>query len=993
MRLHELRLHAVGPFVDEQVVDFDRLSVSGLFLLEGPTGVGKSTVLDAVTFALYGSVTGAASDAGRLGSDFSAAGIAPRVQLELSVRGERLRITRTPEYERPKRRGTGMIKERPTAHLEVWREGSWVSRSARQDEIGEYIGEQLGLSREQFRQVVLLPQGEFAGFLRADDDGRRAVLVKLFGTQFFERLAAVLQRRATQARAAVAERESELRALAAVAWEASGRDPEEDAERPLTWEQQVADLESIRGLVAERASIATAAAVDARLDAEAARAVASDAREVATRVAERDALAAEREVLEGERAEQAERQARVERARRVLPIRPLLGLLDSAASHAAETLCRLSRLGLADDADRAAERARELADAASAAERTLAGLSHVVELEAGLDGVRDRVFQARATLELNVEQHARLEAQTRDLPVELEAVRGEIDDVERTVLAAELAERELGAAVRRLDAAIHVVEIEERILELRADERAARRRYDEARDHVAVVVEQRIAGFQGELAARLVSGEACLVCGSVEHPAPAATDRDLVGEDVLTQSEGVRDDAMAAWELAVGAVASLEASCAAMRAVADGASVEGAQALVTELTARAAAGAEAAAELLRLRERRVAVEAAQTDARDELVRCSARLATAEAEVGRVDSELSNAEAVVARHRDGHGSVAVRCDALDRSARSARDAAQVLTEHQRALEVLGAARDTALAAAGAAGVADLDELREWVLGQADIEHLDQQARAWEARLGMVTAKLDAQPLLAVQGLSREWVCRVVDAAGAVLEEATVRAHAAAARAARAEQSSELYEKRVSAVRDAVSEWSRVATEAAEVMAVDDYVRGTAGKPRMTLSTFVLRYWFEQVVAAANVRLQTMSNGKYELLRVERGARAASRVGLGLAVLDRHTGRERGTETLSGGETFYTSLALALGLADVVVAEAGGAQLDTLFIDEGFGSLDGETLDEVMSVIDELRGHGRVVGVVSHVAELNERIPERLSIRRVRPDGPSTLQVVA
>jgi exonuclease SbcC len=168
----------------------------------------------------------------------------------------------------------------------------------------------------------------------------------------------------------------------------------------------------------------------------------------------------------------------------------------------------------------------------------------------------------------------------------------------------------------------------------------------------------------------------------------------------------------------------------------------------------------------------------------------------------------------------------------------------------------------------------------------------------------------------------------------------------------------------------------------------------GHRRMALTTYVLRYWFEQVVAAANVRLATVSSGRYALVRTDdaHGGRR-DRGGLTLRVLDRHTGEERGPSSLSGGETFYTSLALALGLADVVRAEAGGADLDTLFIDEGFGTLDPDTLEQVMSVIDELRDGGRVVGIVSHVADLKDRIPERLEIRRTGGDGSSTTRVVA
>jgi exonuclease SbcC len=167
---------------------------------------------------------------------------------------------------------------------------------------------------------------------------------------------------------------------------------------------------------------------------------------------------------------------------------------------------------------------------------------------------------------------------------------------------------------------------------------------------------------------------------------------------------------------------------------------------------------------------------------------------------------------------------------------------------------------------------------------------------------------------------------------------------------------------------------------------------AGRRRVALTTYVLRQWFNHVVAAANVRLRSISSGRYELLRVDEGESKSERAGLTLLVIDAHTGEARTPRSLSGGETFYTSLALALGLADVVRAEAGGADLDTLFIDEGFGTLDPETLSQVMDVIDDLRDGGRVVGVVSHVAELKERIPERLEVRRLA-DGSSTLRVVA
>ncbi|MBO0818550.1 MAG: SMC family ATPase, partial [Actinobacteria bacterium] len=186
--------------------------------------------------------------------------------------------------------------------------------------------------------------------------------------------------------------------------------------------------------------------------------------------------------------------------------------------------------------------------------------------------------------------------------------------------------------------------------------------------------------------------------------------------------------------------------------------------------------------------------------------------------------------------------------------------------------------------------------------------------------------------------------------------------------------------------------RLAEATEPVIRLAGLAKGTDGHRRVALTTYVLRHWFGQVVAAANVRLAAMSSGRYELKRTDEAASRRARSGLTLAVIDRHTGDERSPASLSGGESFYTSLALALGLADVVRAEAGGVELDTLFIDEGFGTLDSDTLDQVMAVIDDLRDRGRVVGIVSHLADLKERVPERLEVRRL-PDGSSAVRVVA
>ena len=233
---------------------------------------------------------------------------------------------------------------------------------------------------------------------------------------------------------------------------------------------------------------------------------------------------------------------------------------------------------------------------------------------------------------------------------------------------------------------------------------------------------------------------------------------------------------------------------------------------------------------------------------------------------------------------------------------------------------------------------------------------------------------------------------VDEAALALTSAETASHVAAVAAQARRDSTARFTAARAEVAVAQREYDELVESAGPVMHLAKLARGMSGNRRVNLTTYVLRQWFEQVVTAANLRLAGMSSGRFELVRVDEGGTKNERSGLTLQVLDRHTGEQRSPRSLSGGETFYTSLALALGLADVVRAEAGGVELDTLFIDEGFGSLDADTLDQVMEVIDELRTRGRTVGIVSHVAELKHRINERIEVRRL-PDGSSTLRVVA
>jgi exonuclease SbcC len=341
---------------------------------------------------------------------------------------------------------------------------------------------------------------------------------------------------------------------------------------------------------------------------------------------------------------------------------------------------------------------------------------------------------------------------------------------------------------------------------------------------------------------------------------------------------------------------------------------------------------------------------------------------------------------------GHPSVAVRQSALIEAAAQDRAVAEALGQLSAMLASRGKAHQQAEREASAQRFASLDEAREAVVEPAGQAALASDVESWTGALARLKAAVQADDLA---GLDPDRAAEIHAQAGTAqagltrAEEAEqeVRvAHEAAK--ARAERLGE----RLAEVRKAEDQLDKLVEETEPVIRLAGLAKGTEGHRRVSLTTYVLRHWFSQVVAAANVRLAAMSSGRYELRRTDEGGTRRERAGLTLAVTDRHTGTDRSPASLSGGETFYTSLALALGLADVVKAEAGGVDLDTLFIDEGFGSLDAATLDEVMAVIDDLRDRGRVVGIVSHVPDLKDRVPERLEIRRL-PDGSSTTKVVA
>ncbi|GAA3368716.1 SMC family ATPase [Streptomyces sannanensis] len=988
MRLHRLSVSAFGPFGGEQRVDFDALSEAGLFLLHGPTGAGKTSVLDAVCFALYGAVPGARQSPGAtLRSDHAARGEVTEVCLELTVGGRRLEITRRPAQDRPKKRGSGFTTEKAQSWLREYdpHSGEWRALSRSHQELGEEIAQLIGMNREQFCQVVLLPQGDFARFLRADAEARGKLLGRLFDTR---RFAAVEDRLAELRRAAeqqVRVGDERLIAVAQRMAQAAGAGP---GDRPLPEgrpgdpglaEAVLAWAAVARGDARERLDIAECALLAAEGRQAAARRALEDERNLARLQAQYADTGRRAETLESRRPERDRLREGLDRARKADRVASPLALrVDAEREHAAaSSACERFRAQLPGPLAEAG--AEQLADLAGRLRQDLGALESArhaeprsAEIMAELAAL-DR--QARADDELLQDAAAWL--------ADWETVRhGHQDRIEAAHEAATRAEQlagQLDTAGRRLEAARLRDELAARAAEGEERLRTAREHSNDAHEAWLDLRERRLRGMRAELAAGLSDGEPCAVCGATEHPAPATAEAghvDRTAEEVAFDAHQRADEARGTAERRLAA---LREDFAAARAEAGDSAVADLAELAGRLrrehaeTHAVAAGMHAARAALDRAEREHAERlAAQQQAER---RAAARTSRREA----LDREQEVLEAQLAEARGESESVAAQAALLERRVRLLAGAADAVRGVEATAHRLKDADGRLSEVAFRAGFTTPQEAAEALLDDAAQRELQHRLDAFQAEEAAVTDRLRDRDAAAA---ARRPQARPEEAeAASTAAERAVRAAAAALAAAR-ERCAELGRlageatlevRRLGPLRE---EYDRVARLAA-------LTAGTSAdnERKMRLESYVLAARLEQVAAAATVRLHRMSGGRYTLVHSDaRGGRGRS--GLGLHVVDAWTGRERDTATLSGGETFFASLALALGLADVVTDEAGGVRLDTLFIDEGFGSLDDQTLDEVLDVLDSLRERDRSVGIVSHVGDLRRRIPAQLEVVKER-----------
>lgn len=1014
MQFRHLTFSAIGPFPGTHTINFDQLAASGLFLFDGPTGAGKSSIIDAIVFALYGDVAGSDSDRSRMRSSYAPSSQGSVVDLVFTIASGTYRVQRMPAYLKKKVRGEGTTPVAATAHL--WRLSESVVE-LRQWEQGEILASKvsqvdrelkllLGLTREQFVQTVVLPQGQFAQFLKMKSTERAALLETLFNTSNYKRFANALEDGAKEARGRVkAACDNATRALHA--W----LDIDGVSDQFPHLAELVLDPDDPSPLEAIAAADATLAA--ARDEATAHTATRSAkatqasqallrAENLAAAIADRERLLKARAVLDEQtprivaaRAQIAAHESvalAIDRLRRTASAREALAALSLPAAPAAvqEGYSSLeAAIATQEGVAEAAERMINSCDQELAGvDTSLGALAELAALEAGLP-------HRRAQLEGYAAEAAALRAKIADLETQLAAYPGKAADLDSALQAARALAASAPVIREKLTShqaaqatAQKLADEEAKLVQARAALAKAFDAHCAQRDKLRVTTDAWRRSMASNLAATLRDAQPCPVCGSIEHPAPAKPTADSATLDQVQEEEAALAPLATQLEEANQTVTALDASASALRSQLGGATPESIDAAMSALNADLAKATAAGENAARIELERSELDGAQAadrralgQAREDQRALAERIAAASAAL----------EADCARVADGRGdfpSVTARQAALAAERASLtelRSASSAAASAARSLD------DSAAAAAEALAVARVTEAEALAacLPDAEFAALKREVADHAAEAASIEAQL-ASERLQVEGEVDLDSARAEDASA---REALSQANRAEAIAAQRATASNTHLARLCSAQQA---WKKISDDAGPAVRLADLANaGQMSLSRLRLTVWVLLRRFEQIVDRANEHLSRFSFGRYELRRAEEG-HGELKSGLGLEVIHHDSGPSgdtvRSPATLSGGETFYTALALALALSEVVQAENGGIRIDTLIIDEGFGSLSSDYLQTVMDTLGQLRSAGRTVGVVSHVEELKAMIPDRVTIRPLESGG-STLSVSA
>jgi len=919
MRPLFLTIAGFGPYAGVQELDFTKLGEAGLYLITGDTGAGKTTIFDAITFALFGAPSGDSRDASMLRSKYAKPDAPTYVELRFSHGGNTYTLRRNPEYERVKTRGIGTTKQAADACLTL-PDGRGITRVK---DVDKAVHDIIGLTREQFSQVAMISQGDFRRLLQADTRERQKIFRDIFGTNLYVSVQNQLKERTSHLREQKEQADYSIRQyIGGMLWDEASPHAEKCAlakagqlpfgEIPELFSQLLAADTEIRRELEEEA-----AALQQQSDQLTARLTQAQAARRTRQ--ERERLAAEKVVLT---AALTEKQA----------------ALDAAAATEGEQA--------------------ELSAAITRIDLLLPSFDALVEKETALLRTRKELAQHKNAVQTSEIRCATLREQLETVKEELRTLQEVNAEIQRyTARKQSLQERQtrlqaLIAMLRQLQTKKELLQAQQRVfLQLESEADRLQQRYDAASR--AFLQEQ-----AGVLAASLTEGSPCPVCGSTVHPAPAS-----LCSHAPTESEVKKAETEAA--RARKALAEAAAEAARQRGEVT-ASEAAAREQITNLLGEtklddAAAAAAAEGENIGRDLRQLQQElTAALRAADRKRMLEQQQLQQEAALREGEAALSTGKQSLATHTATENALSAELEelrqklpfegkqaALAQKRKLQQQLEELKTVHAAARQAVNRCNEQLTATC--AKLQQLESLPETEAG--DTTALEEEKHTVSAALDALYAK---QKVIHTRLTTNETAKRNIETKAADLTKLE-----------------ETYT------------WTK---------ALSDTACGTvAGKEKIMLETYIQAAFFDRILQRANLRLQKMSGGQYDLKRRRSTGALRSQSGLELDIIDHINATERSVNTLSGGEAFLASLALALGLSDEVQMSTG-IRLDTLFVDEGFGSLDSEALSKAYAALANLTEGNRLVGIISHVSELKERIDKQIVVTKL-PTGSSHAAICA
>ena len=1041
MRPLILTITAFGPYANQQVIDFTQLQGRNLFVITGDTGAGKTTILDAISYALYGKASGRDRDGDSLRSHFAQPDLLTTVEMEFELQGKRYWVQRIPKQRRKRTRGEGYTDQNPDAEFKsLDDDDSRVISGVK--EVNEKIVELLGLSYEQFKQIIMIPQGEFRELLNADSKARQDILQKIFGTEGLRRVQELFE---SQAKALVQEvgilenqRDECIRSL-----DGSSYLPLQEIIEDSNYNIMLVVAEAKQAILVDESS---GNELQTQINEQEEK-VAAKLEEIFAgksnnlKISACDAAYQKKTAMEAGLPKLEEQKKILEQGKKALG---LAGVDEYRRNRASQVEKKKATLLQAEKQEKTAKEKMITAETIYQMEKAKDGeRSELLHKQGQLQGLAGKVaeFDARRTTAAILEEelaelttmrdHTKEELQQRKedqtrWQIRLDEARIAATEYERRVVELEKVSTLYDKFSVLQGESDGLSKLEQQMIQLEQQEAEKRLEYEGAQRDYEVAQNLFFEGQAGLLAANLKSGEMCPVCGSDHHPKLASVMKAIPSEEELKKlinkdkrARKLYDEVKANYERSKGDYYAQEKIITR---------------LITEidLVGTDYLGNGNSAELTQYsKEKLVEYETIKQELQAELEKLVTKKdSEGEVAIGLVENtkvidelrikldELEGQYTILfAKVQSGNDALKKLEGEVPQEFRSTMALEKKIAGIKQQLEImaqaLSSAQDectrskisyaTTVAEKNGAEKALQESLIELMEGQEQFR-LALLAAGFVEEIEYEQAKLqedEITDLAQVISDYQEELRSVIDSYYKAQQEVIglvpvdVTLLEAEQQQLQMEKST-FIEKRTTIVARQIHNQTmltnvealigKIGKKDEEHQLIGHLAKIAKGdnEQKVSFERYVLAAFFNDIIDAANARLKKMTGGRYQMSRITQKGKGGGQSGLEIEVFDYYTGQSRHVKTLSGGESFKASLALALGLAEVVQSYAGGISLETMFVDEGFGTLDPESLETAIGCLIDLQQSGRLVGIISHVPELKNSMDARLEIEACK-DG--------